>query len=70
MYIYLTVKFSIRGVDRMTTVSFVYNWYSKCILDTSIKDDTDDMMTEAFKMNITNLSAIGFKPVFNIMDNV
>ena len=70
MYIDLSRKFLVRSVNKIKAVFFVYNWSSNCILATPIKDATNDTMVEAFKTNIKYLSSRGFKPVFNIMNNV
>ena len=54
-----------------TQLFFVmYDWTTKAILATPIKDATDESMMTAFKENIEYLAEGGFKPVFNIIDNI
>ena len=66
----LTGKFSLRSSDRYSTILILYDWTSNAILATPIKDANDDTMAEAFTNNVEYLSARGFKPEYNVMDNV
>ena len=54
-----------------THVFFVlYDWTTNAILATPMKDANDDSMIRAFKENMEYLGDRGFKPSFNIIDNV
>ena len=66
----LTGKFPLRSVDGYTAIFIMYDWTINSIQATPIKDAKDETMVEAFKMNIEYLSKRGFKPEFNIIDNV
>ncbi len=70
MYTDLTGKFPIRSMVGMTAVFVLYDWTLNAILVTPITDATDATMVEAFKQTIEYLGKRGFKPKFNVMDNV
>ena len=53
-----------------TQLFILYDWRTNAILATPIKDATDKSVVVAFKENIEYLSERGFKPVFNIIDNL
>ena len=70
IYIDFTGKFPIRSSDGMTSILIVYNWTTNAILATPVKDLKDETVVSAFRDNIEYLKSRGFKPVFNIIDNV
>ncbi len=57
-------------MDGMTDIFVLYDCTLNVILATPITDATDSTMVEAFKHNIEYLGKRGFKPKFNVMDNV
>jgi len=57
-------------VDEYIAIFIMYYWTSNSNQATPIKGAKDETMVEAFKMNIEYLNKRGFKPKFNIMDNV
>ena len=70
MYTDLTGKFPIRSIEGYTCFFILYDWTTNAILATPIKDAKDESMVAAFKKNIEYLEERGFKPSFNIIDNV
>ena len=54
----------------MTAMFIMYDWTSNAILETTIKEAKAETIVECLKNNITYLSKRGFKPVYNIIDNV
>ena len=70
IYVDNTGNFPITSIDGMRAVFILYDWTSNAILATPIATTTDEKMIAAFKDNITYLSKRGFKPSFNIIDNV
>ena len=52
------------------SIFVMYYWSSNGILATPVKYLKDKSIIETFKENITYLTKRGFKPVFNIIDNV
>ena len=54
----------------MTAMFIMYDWKSNAILATPIKEAKAEKIVELKKKNITYLSKRGFKPVYNIIDNV
>ena len=70
IYIDFTGKFPIRSSDGMTSILIVYDWTTNAILATPVKDLKDETVVAAFRDNIEYLKSRGFKPVFNVLDNV
>ena len=70
MYTDLTGNFLVRSIDEYTAFFILYDWTTNTILGTPTKDATDESMVAAFKENFEYLAERGFKPVFNIIDNV
>ena len=70
IYADLTGKLPITSIHVMTVMFFVYYWTSNDILATLIKEAKAETIVECFKQNIIYLSKRGFKPVYNIIDNV
>jgi len=70
IYVDNTGNFPITSIDGMKAVFILYDWTSNAILATPIATATDEQMIKAFKDNINYLRSRGFKPSFNIIDNV
>ena len=70
IYVDNTGNFPITSIDSMKAVFILYDWTSNAILATPIETATDEQMIQAFKTNISYLTKRGFKPSFNIIDNV
>ena len=70
MYTDLTCNFPVRSIDGFAAFFILYDWTTNAILATAIKDATDESMVAAFKENIEYLEERGFKPEFNVIDNV
>ena len=70
IYVDNTGNFPITSIDVMKAVSILYDWTSNTILATPIATATDEQMIKAFEENISYLIKRGFKPTFNIIDNV
>ena len=54
----------------MTSIFILYDWTSNTILATSVSDTIETTIVEAFNDNIQYFAKRGFKPIFNIIDNV
>ena len=54
----------------MTEMFIMYDWTTNAILATPLKEAKAETIVECFKKNITYLSKRGFKPVYNVIDNV
>ena len=54
----------------MTAIFIMYDWISNAILATPIKEAKSETIVDFFKHNIIYLEKIGFKLVYNIIDNV
>ena len=48
----------------------MYDWTTNAILATPIKDAKAETIVECFRTNIEYLAKRGFKPVYNVIDNV
>ena len=70
IYAYLTGKFHITSIQGMAAMFIMYDWASNAILATPIKEAKAKTIVECFKRNIKYMSKRGFKPVYNIIDNV
>jgi hypothetical protein len=70
IYADLTGNFPITAIDGSRAVFIMYDWTTNAILATPIKDAKTNTIVESFKKNIQYLTKRGFKPVFNIIDNV
>ena len=70
IYADLTGKFPITSIHGMKVMFIMYDWASNAILETPIKEAKAETIVECFKQNITYLTNRGFKPVYNIIDNV
>ena len=70
IFVDTTGNFPLRSIDGMTTVLIVYDWTSNAILATPIENTKDETMVKVFQDQIDYLKKRGFKPTFNIIDNV
>ena len=59
-----------QSIEGYTAFFILYDWTTNAILATPVKDTTDESMVAAFKENIEYLEERGFKPVFNVIDNI
>ena len=66
----MTGKFPITSMNGMSVIFIMYDWTTNAILATPIKDAKADTIVECFKTNVTYLAKRGFKPVYNVIDNV
>ena len=69
-YMDCTGKFPIRSLDGMVTIFILYDWSSNAILAEPIPDVKDVTIMRVFKEKLEYLSNRGFKPKFNILDNI
>ena len=70
MYTCLMGNFPVRSIDGYTCLFLLYDSATNAILTMLMKDAKDESMIKAFKENIECLGDSGFKPSFNIIDNV
>ena len=70
IYADLTGKFPITSIHGMIAMFIVYDWTSNIIIVTPIKEAKAKTIVECFKKNITYFSRRGFKPVYNVIENV
>ena len=70
IYADLTGNFPITSINGMTAMFIMYDWTSNAILATPIKEAKSETIVDFFKHNIIYLAKIGFKPIYNIIDNV
>ena len=70
IFVKLTGKFPLRSVKVYTLIFILYDWTINATLETLIKDVKYCTMFDAFKNNIEYLLARGFKPEYNVIDNV
>ena len=69
-YMDCTGKFPIKSLDGMVTLFIMYDWSSNSILAQPIENTKDETIIRAFKEKIDYLTQRGFKPRFNILDNI
>ena len=48
----------------------IHDWTTNAILATPMKDAKSETIVDCFKQNITYLTKRGYKPVYNVIDNV
>ena len=70
MYSDLTGNFPLRSLDGMMTILIIYDWTTNSILALPIENAKDETLVKAFKTQVKYLHKRGFKPKFNIIDNV
>ena len=69
-YMDCTGNFPLRSHDGMMTIFIMYDWSSNSILAQPIPNTKDETIIKAFKEKIEYLTSRGFKPKFNILDNI
>ena len=69
-YMDCTGKFPVKSLDGMVTLLIMYDWSSNSILAKPIENTKDETIIAAFKEKIEYLTQRGFKPRFNILDNI
>ena len=69
-YMDCTGKFPVKSLDGMVTLFIMYDWSSNSILAKPIENTKDETIIAAFKEKIEYLTQRGFKPRFNILDNI
>ena len=60
----------IRSIGGYISIFILYDWTKILILATPINDTKDETIIESFKTHIRYITNRGFKPCFNIIDNV
>ena len=70
IYVDNTGNFPIRSIEGYIAIFLMYDFTINAILAAPIKDTKDETMIEAFQTHIKYITNIGFKPSFNIIDNV
>ena len=70
IYADLTGKFPITSMNGMQAIFIMYDWTTNAILASPKKYAKSETIVDCFKQNITYLSKRGFKPVYNVIDNV
>ena len=69
-YMDCTGKFPVKSLDGMVTMLIMYDWSSNSILAEPIENTKDETIINAFREKIEYLRKRGFKPRFNILDNI
>ena len=69
-YMDCTGKFPVRSLEGMVTMFIMYDWSSNSILAEPIESTKNDKIIEVFREKIEYLKKRGFKPRFNILDNI
>ena len=54
----------------MVTIFVLYDWTSNAILAEPIPNIKDEIIIRVFKEKLDYLASRGFKPKFNILDNI
>ena len=57
-------------MDGMVEIFIVYNWTTNAILETLVKNMSEETLVNCFKQKITYITKRGFKTILNIIDNV
>ena len=70
IYADLTGKFPITSMNGMQAIFIMYDWTTNVILATPMRYAKSETIVECFKQKITYLSKRGYKPVYNVIDNV
>ena len=70
IYVDNTGNLLIRSMERYIAILILYNWTTNAILAAPIKYTKDETMIKAFQTHIKYITKRGFKPSFNIIDNV
>ena len=69
-YMDCTGKFPVKSLDGMATMFIMYDWSSNAILSRPIPNTKDETIIGKYKETIDYLTKRGFKPRFNILDNI
>ena len=69
-YMDCTGKFPVRSLDGMVTKFIMYDWSSNSILAEPIPNTKDETIIKVFREKLEYLKKRGFKPRFNILDNI
>ena len=69
-YMDCTGKFPVRSLEGMVTQFIMYDWSSNAILAEPIQNTKDETIIETFSEKLEYLKKRGFKPRFNILDNI
>ena len=70
IYADLTGRFPITSMDGKQAMFIMYDWTTNAILATTIKDAKAETIVEYFNQQIKYLAKRGFKPVYNVINNV
>ena len=70
LYYDLTGNFPLQSLDGMTTILVIYDWTSNATLAPPIIDVKVETLVSKFKTQVEYLAKRGFKPKYNIIDNV
>ena len=65
-----TGKFPVRSLNGMVTMFIMYDWSSNSILVELIENTKDKTIIKVFRDKLEYLKNRGFKPRFNILDNI
>ena len=70
IYVDNTGNLPIRSIEGYIAIFILYNWTTNAILAAPIKNTKDETMIKAFQTHIKYITKRGFKPSFDIIDNV
>ena len=65
-----TGTFPLRSIDGMTTIFVLNDWTTNAILLEPVENTKSETLVRVFQEKIAYLAKRGYKPTFNIMDNV
>ena len=69
-YMDCTGKFPVKSIDGKVTMFIIYDWSSNSILVEPIENTKDETIIKVFREKLEYLKKRGFKPRFNILDNI
>ena len=69
-YMDCTGKFPVRSLEGMVTMFIMYDWSSNSIQAEPIANTKDETIIKVFREKLEYLKKRGFKPRFNILDNI
>ena len=69
-YMDCTGKFPVKSLNGMVTMFIMYNWSSNLIIAEPIANTKGETIIGVFREKIEYLMKRGFKPRFNIFDNI
>ena len=70
IYVNNAKTFPIRSIDGYIAIFILYNWSTNSILATPIKYTKYETIIDSFQTHINYITKRGFKPYFNIIDNM